>query len=73
MSITAMLTVVRYEVGVFQEGEEQVKAVGGFIQIWVLKETNKVTDEGIPKAIKEPVLPLLKGSEQDPEGKGAKL
>ena len=58
---------IMYEVGIFQEGDEQVKAVGGFIQIWVKKATNKVTDEGIPKAVREPVKPLLKGSEQDDE------
>ncbi|KJY02392.1 thioesterase family protein [Zymoseptoria brevis] len=58
-----------YEVGVFQEGEEQVKAVGGFIQIWVLRKTNKPTGEGIPAYIRKEVEKLLKGSEQDPSTK----
>ena len=57
---------VMYEVAVFQEGSEEVKAIGGFIQIWVEKATNKVTDEGVPKWIREPIQPLLKNSEQDP-------
>ena len=57
---------VMYEVAVFQEGSEQVKAVGGFIQIWVERATNKVTGEGIPQSIEEPLRPLLKKSEQDP-------
>ena len=57
---------VMYEIGIFQEGSEQVKAVGGFIQIWVERATNKVTDEGVPKAVREPLQPLLKNSEQDP-------
>ena len=55
-----------YEVGVFQEGSEQVKAVGGFTQIWVDKASNKALKDGIPKEIKEPLQPLLKNSEQDP-------
>ncbi|KAF2101145.1 Thioesterase/thiol ester dehydrase-isomerase [Rhizodiscina lignyota] len=58
---------VMYEVGIFQEGSEQVKAVGGFIQIWVERATNKVTDEGVPAWIKEPLQRLLKGGEQDPD------
>lgn len=57
---------IMYEVGVFQRGDEQVKAVGGMIQIWVERETNKVDNEGIPKWVKEPLQPLLKNSEQDP-------
>ena len=55
---------VMYEVAVFQEGEEQVKAVGGFTQIWVDRATNKVTPEGVPRSIREPLKPLLVGSEQ---------
>lgn len=56
----------RYEVGVFQEGEDQVKAVGGFIQIWVERKSNKPTSEGIPAHVRRQLEPLLKGSEQDP-------
>ena len=61
---------VMYEVGVFQEGSEQVKAVGGFIQIWVERTSNQVTDEGVPAWVKEPMKPLLKRSEQDSERAG---
>jgi acyl-CoA thioester hydrolase len=62
---------VMYEVAVFQEGEEQVKAVGGFTQIWVDRATNKVTPEGVPASIRGPLGPLLSGSEQ--EVRAAKL
>jgi acyl-CoA thioester hydrolase len=55
---------VVYEVAVFQEGEDQVKAVGGFTQIWVDRATNKVTPEGVPQSMREPLQPLLAGSEQ---------
>lgn len=65
---------VMYEVAVFQEGEDQVKAVGGFTQIWVDKATNKVTKEGVPRSIREPLGPLLSGSEQrEKVAGGAKL
>ena len=64
---------VVYEVGVFQEGEEQVKAVGGFAQIWVDRETNKVTKEGVPASVRGPLGSLLKGSEQEAEAGKAKL
>lgn len=56
---------VMYEVAVFQEGEDQVKAVGGFTQIWVDRATNKVTSEGVPQSIRGPLRPLLAGSEQE--------
>jgi acyl-CoA thioester hydrolase len=59
---------VMYEVGVFQEGSEAVKAVGGFVQIWVLKESNKVSGEGVPKGIREPLGPLMVGSGQEGGG-----
>lgn len=61
--------IIRYEVGVFQEGEDQVKAVGGFIQIWVLRKTNKPTAEGIPQHVRRELSTLLQGSEQDPTTK----
>lgn len=57
---------VMYEVAVFQQGSEQVKAVGGFIQIWVDKAANKVLKDGVPKSIAELLEPLLKKGEQDP-------
>lgn len=66
---------VMYEVAVFQEGSQEVKAVGGFSQIWVKRATNKVTEEGVPRWVREPLRPLLKGSEQDPASQvgGSKL
>lgn len=64
---------IMYEVAVFQEGSEEVKAVGGFTQIWVERATNKVTKEGVPKWVREPLQPLLKGSEQDPTLSSSKL
>ncbi|KAK5165082.1 uncharacterized protein LTR77_009179 [Saxophila tyrrhenica] len=62
---------IMYEVGIFQEGSEQVKAVGGFTQIWVDRASSKTLKDGIPKEVKEPLQPLLEGSGQD--SKTAKL
>lgn len=63
-------TSIMYEVGIFQEGSEQVKAVGGFTQIWVDRASNKALKDGIPEVVKKPLIPLLAGSEQ---GEMAKL
>jgi acyl-CoA thioester hydrolase len=50
-----------------------VKAVGGFVQIWVKRETNKVTKEGIPAHVRKALESLLKGSEQDAARQKSKL
>lgn len=56
---------VMYEVGVFQAGEEKVKAVGGFIQIWVDRATNKVDDIGVPKHIREELVKLVNSDDSE--------
>lgn len=57
---------VMYECGIFERGTEQVKAVGGFVQIWVMRETNRPAPEGIEAGVRKGLEGLLKGSEQDP-------
>ena len=57
---------VMYECGVFEEGSEQVKAVGGFVQIWVKREDGRPPPEGLEPHVRKALEPLLKGSEQDP-------
>ncbi|KAK6434699.1 hypothetical protein LTR95_009113 [Oleoguttula sp. CCFEE 5521] len=56
---------VMWEVAFWQDGGD-VKVVGGFVQIWVNRSTNKVEGEGVPKSIRDGIAPLLRGSEQDP-------
>ncbi|KAK5077841.1 hypothetical protein LTR51_000021 [Lithohypha guttulata] len=56
---------VVYEVGVFQQGEEKVKAVGGFTQIWVKREDNKVDSEGVPRHIREEMAKLVNSEDSD--------
>jgi len=57
---------VKYECGIFEEGSEQVKAVGGFVQIWVKREDGRPPPEGLEPQVRKALEPLLKGSEQDP-------
>ncbi|KAF2716686.1 Thioesterase/thiol ester dehydrase-isomerase, partial [Polychaeton citri CBS 116435] len=38
---------VMYECGIFERGDKGVKAVGGFVQIWVPKEGMKADGQGI--------------------------
>lgn len=58
---------VMYECGIFEEGSEQVKAVGGFIQIWVRRSDGRPPPEGLEPHVRQGLEPLLKGSEQDPQ------
>ncbi|KAK6381759.1 hypothetical protein LTR65_011034 [Meristemomyces frigidus] len=60
---------VMYECGIFEEGTEQVKAVGGFVQIWVRREDNRPPPEGLEPRVRKALEPLLEGSEQAAEQK----
>lgn len=63
---------VMYECGIFEEGNEVVKAVGGFVQIWVRREDGRPPPEGLEPGVRQSLGRLLKGSEQSAEGR-AKL
>nr|POE66684.1 hypothetical protein CFP56_72107 [Quercus suber] len=56
---------VMYEVGIFEQGTEAVKAVGGFVQIWVKREDRRPTKEGIPAKAREALVKLFNGKEED--------
>lgn len=56
---------VMYEVGVFQQGEEKVKAVGGFIQIWVLRETNRPDGKGVPEEVRTALAKLVNSEDSE--------
>ena len=61
---------VMYECGIFQEGKDEVKAVGGFIQIWVNRENNRPTAEGIPQDVREGLEKLVNSRDEvAPKGK----
>ena len=50
---------VMYEVGFFKEGDETVKAVGGFVQIWVMRESGKAPPEGLESNVREKLEELM--------------
>ena len=56
---------VMYEVGVFQQGEEKIKAVGGFIQIWVKREDNRPDSEGVPRHIRTELMKLVNSDDSE--------
>ena len=58
---------VMYECGIFEEGKEDVKAVGGFVQIWVNREDNRPIPGGIEKDMRKGLERLVnsKDSGQD--------
>ncbi|TKA76284.1 hypothetical protein B0A55_01839 [Friedmanniomyces simplex] len=53
---------VVYECGIFEEGNEQVKAVGGFTQIWVKREDNRPPPEGLEPHVRNALMKLNSGS-----------
>ncbi|KAF2771555.1 hypothetical protein EJ03DRAFT_31223 [Teratosphaeria nubilosa] len=60
---------VMYECGIFEEGDDKVKGVGGFVQIWVRRSDGRPPPEGLEPHVRKALEPLLKGSEQDAEVK----
>lgn len=50
---------VTYEVGVFEHGKEDVKAVGGYTHVFVERETNRPAASGISEKIRKGLERLL--------------
>ena len=50
---------VTYEVGVFERGSEDVRAVGGYTHVFVDRTTNRPATEGMPEEIREGLSRLL--------------
>lgn len=59
---------VTYEVGVFEQGKEEVKVVGGYAHVFVEREGRKINGKGMEKGIREGLRSLL-GQEEAPKGK----
>lgn len=58
-----------YEVGVFEQGKEEVKVVGGYTHVFVEREGRKVDGKkGMEKGVREGLRTLL-GQEEVPKGK----
>ncbi|PYH31385.1 acyl-CoA thioesterase [Aspergillus neoniger CBS 115656] len=65
---------VTYEVGVFKEGEEEVKVVGGYTHVFVARETMRPTREGMEIGVRRGLERLVVSDDTAVGGgKGAKL
>lgn len=53
---------VTYEVGVFKEGEDAVKVVGGYTHVFVARETMRPTRAGMEEKTRRELEKLLKGT-----------
>lgn len=54
---------VTYEVGVFKQGEEDVKVVGGYTHVFCARETMKPTKEGMEPRVRRGLEKLIPGRE----------
>jgi len=50
---------VAYEVGVFERGQEEVKAVGGYTHVFVKREDSRPASNGMSDEIREGLAKLL--------------
>jgi acyl-CoA thioester hydrolase len=50
---------VLYEVGIFEQGQEVVKAVGGFIHVFVEQDSRRPTKEGMDSKIRDGLQQIL--------------
>ncbi|KAJ2896795.1 uncharacterized protein MKZ38_005241 [Zalerion maritima] len=62
---------VTYEIGLFERGVEEVKAVGGFVHVFVERETGRPARNGMSDGLRRGLEKILMGGEV--EGKGSKL
>lgn len=51
---------VTYEVGVFQSGEDDVRAVGGFTHVFIERERNRPAAHGMLADIRPGLVKLLR-------------
>ena len=52
-------TSVTYEVGVFKQGEEDVKVVGGYTHVWCARETMRPAKEGMEPRVRRGLEKLI--------------
>lgn len=50
---------VTYEVGVFKQGEEDVKVVGGYTHVWCPRETMRPAKEGMEPRVRRGLEKLI--------------
>jgi acyl-CoA thioester hydrolase len=66
-------TSVAYEVGVFEKGDESVRAVGGFVHVFVEREGMRPAKDGMSDKMRNGLEKLLVQSRPDAKAKGSKL
>ena len=52
-------TSVEYEVGIFEQGHEDVKAVGGFMHVFCDQDTGRPMPQGMSREIREGLERIL--------------
>ncbi|KAL8740766.1 MAG: hypothetical protein Q9190_006569 [Brigantiaea leucoxantha] len=50
---------VTYEVGVFEQGSNDVRAVGNFVHVFVERENNRPAAQGMPEAMREGLKSIM--------------
>lgn len=50
---------VLYEVGIFEQGQDAVKAVGGFIHVFVEQDSRRPAKEGMDQTIRDGLRQIL--------------
>jgi acyl-CoA thioester hydrolase len=50
---------VLYEVGIFEQGQDTVKAVGGFIHVFVEQDSRRPAKEGMDPTIRDGLQQIL--------------
>lgn len=60
---------VTYEIGVFAQGEEEVKAVGEFIHVFVERESMKPSSKGMNDMLRRGLESLLVDRDKSPSPK----
>jgi len=57
---SSILACVTYEVGVFEHGQDDVRAVGGFTHVFVNRKVNRPAASGMPGEVRRGLQRLVK-------------
>jgi acyl-CoA thioester hydrolase len=57
-------TSVEYEVGIFEQGQEDVRAVGGFMHVFCDQDNGRPMPKGMSRHIREPLEAIMADEEK---------